>query len=83
MAFVGHVRQVTGKPVGFKVVIGAYGWLNNMCEEIQYCGIECAPGFITIDRCDGGAGAAPMPLMDDVGLTMKEMMQDKLFVVRV
>lgn len=58
--------------MGFKVVIGAYGWLNDMCEEIQYCGIECAPDFITIDSCDGGTGAAPMPLMDDVGLTIKE-----------
>jgi len=72
LAFVGHVREVTGKPTGFKAVMGAYDWLNEMCEEIQRCGIECAPDFITIDSCDGGTGAAPMPLMDDVGLTIKE-----------
>jgi len=72
LAFIGHVRKVTGKPTGFKTVIGAYGWLNKMCEEIQRCGIECAPDFITIDSCDGGTGAAPMPLMDDVGLPLKE-----------
>ena len=60
--FVQHVREVTGKPTGFKVVIGSEGWLKEMCEEIQQCGIECAPDFITIDSCDGGTGAAPMPL---------------------
>lgn len=70
--FVNHVREVTGKPTGFKVVIGSDGWLKDMCEEIYACGIECAPDFITIDSCDGGTGAAPMPLMDDVGLPIKE-----------
>ncbi|MDT8383261.1 MAG: FMN-binding glutamate synthase family protein [Gammaproteobacteria bacterium] len=72
LAFIEHVRDVTGKPTGFKAVIGAYGWLENMCEEIQRCGIACAPDFITIDSADGGTGAAPMPLMDDVGLPIKE-----------
>jgi glutamate synthase domain-containing protein 2 len=70
--FIGHIREVTGKPTGFKVVMGSDGWLKQMCEEIQLCGIECAPDFITIDSADGGTGAAPMPLMDDVGLPIKE-----------
>ena len=70
--FINHIRDVTGKPTGFKAVIGSEGWLKQMCEEIQECGIECAPDFITIDSCDGGTGAAPMPLMDDVGLPIKE-----------
>lgn len=70
--FVRHVREVTGKPTGFKVVIGSYGWLETLCEEIRRNGIESAPDFITIDSCDGGTGAAPMPLMDDVGLPIRE-----------
>lgn len=72
LEFVKHIREVTGKPTGFKVVIGSDGWLKEMCEEIHQCGIESAPDFITIDSCDGGSGAAPMPLMDDVGLPIKE-----------
>lgn len=67
-----HVRDVTGKPVGFKAVIGAYGWLDQLCEEIRRRGIESAPDFITIDGGDGGTGAAPMPLMDNVGLVLRE-----------
>ncbi|MHA1128341.1 MAG: FMN-binding glutamate synthase family protein [Alphaproteobacteria bacterium] len=70
--FIGHTRDVTGLPVGFKAVIGGYGWLETLCEEIHARGIESAPDFITIDSGDGGTGAAPMPLMDSVGLTIKE-----------
>lgn len=69
---IARVREVTGKPTGFKSVIGAYGWLNDLCEEIHRRGIDCAPDFITIDSGDGGTGAAPMPLMDNMGLTIRE-----------
>ncbi|MEO1039113.1 MAG: FMN-binding glutamate synthase family protein [Pseudomonadota bacterium] len=70
--FLAHVREVTGKPVGIKTVIGAYGWLEELCDLINERGAECAPDFITIDSGDGGTGAAPMPLMDYVGLTVRE-----------
>jgi glutamate synthase domain-containing protein 2 len=67
-----HIREVTGKPVGFKAVIGAYGWLDHLCEEINRRGPQSAPDFITIDGGDGGTGAAPMALMDNVGLVLRE-----------
>ena len=67
-----HIRQTTGKPVGFKAVVGAYGWLVLLCKEIHRRGIESAPDFITVDSGDGGTGAAPMPLMDNVGLVIRE-----------
>ncbi len=70
--FIAHVREVTGKPTGFKCVLGAYGWLESMCTEIHARGIESAPDFITIDSGDGGTGAAPMPLMDNVGLPIRQ-----------
>ncbi len=70
--FVAHVREVTGKPTGFKTVLSTYGWVEQLCEEIQRRGVDSAPDFITIDSADGGSGAAPMPLMDDVGLPVRE-----------
>ena len=76
-----RVRSVSGKPVGFKAVIGAYGWLDRLFEEINKRGIESAPDFITVDSADGGTGAAPMPLMDDMGLPLNEslpLLVDKL-----
>ncbi len=69
---VARVREVSGKPTGLKTVIGAYGWLEEMCAEILARGLDSAPDFITVDGGDGGTGAAPMPLMDSVGLPLRE-----------
>ena len=78
---IAHIRDVTGKPVGFKAVIGAFGWLDKLFSAILERGIESAPDFITIDSADGGTGAAPQSLMDFVGLPLKEslpLVTDKL-----
>ena len=69
---INHIRDVTGKPVGFKAVVGSYSWLTDLAKEIQRRGIASAPDFITVDSGDGGTGAAPMALMDNVGLVIKE-----------
>ena len=69
---IARIREVTGKPVGFKTVVGAHGWIENLFAEINRRGPESAPDFITVDSGDGGTGAAPLPLMDHVGLTLRE-----------
>jgi len=53
-------------------VIGAYGWLDSLFEEVKRRGETSAPDFITVDSGDGGTGAAPLPLMDNVGLPIRE-----------
>jgi glutamate synthase domain-containing protein 2 len=76
-----RIRRVTGKPTGFKAVMGARGWLDDLFSEVNRRGIASAPDFITVDSADGGSGAAPMPLMDDMGLPLREslaMVVDKL-----
>ncbi len=70
--FIARIKMLTGKPVGFKTVVGAGDWLDALCLEIAERGIKSAPDFITIDGGDGGTGAAPMPLMDNVGLSLRE-----------
>lgn len=67
-----RIREVTGKPVGFKSVIGSQVWFKDLLDEIDRRGHDSAPDFITIDSADGGTGAAPQPLMDYVGLPLKE-----------
>ena len=69
---INHVREVTQKPVGFKTVIGHIRWLEALLEEVNKRGKDSAPDFITVDGGDGGTGAAPMALMDSVGLPLKE-----------
>ena len=68
---IGRIRAVSGLPTGFKTVIGAYGWVEEMCDAIDRRGLDAAPDFITIDGGDGGTGAAPMSLMDNVGLPLR------------
>ncbi len=69
---IAHIRSVTGIPVGFKSVLGGSGWITELCEEIVKRGPDSAPDFITLDGGDGGTGASPMALMDNVGLPLKE-----------
>jgi glutamate synthase domain-containing protein 2 len=76
-----HIREVTGKPVGIKAVIGRTEWLDEMCIHIQQRGMEFAPDFITVDSADGGTGAAPQSLIDFMGLPLKSslpLVVDKL-----
>ena len=67
-----RIREVTGKPVGFKMVVGDLNFFNTLCEKIHQRGIIHAPDFITLDSADGGTGAAPQPLMDYVGMNIAE-----------
>ncbi len=78
---INHIRDVTGLPTGYKAVIGSSMWLDQLFTEINKRGIESAPDFITVDSAEGGSGAAPMPLMDDMGLPLREslpILVDKL-----
>lgn len=65
-----RVKTLTGKPVGVKAVVGAYGWLDDLTVRIHKRGV--VPDFFTLDSGDGGTGAAPMALMDNVGLSVRE-----------
>jgi glutamate synthase domain-containing protein 2 len=76
-----RIRSVTGKPVGFKAVISDAGWLRQLFGEIRDLGLDHAPDFIAVDGAEGGTGAAPMSLMDDMGIPLREslpMLVDEL-----
>ena len=76
-----RIRRITGKPVGFKMVLGFSEWLDELGEAVHRRGLEYAPDFITIDSADGGTGAAPQSLMDYVGLPLRRslpLVVDKL-----
>ena len=69
---INHIREVTGKPVGFKTVLGDKIWLGEFLAAVNKRGKQSAPDFITIDSADGGTGAAPMSLIDCVGMPIHE-----------
>ena len=69
---INKIRESSGLPVGFKMVMGNNQWLEELFQEVHYRGLNSAPDFITLDSGDGGTGAAPQSLMDSVGMTIKE-----------
>jgi glutamate synthase domain-containing protein 2 len=67
-----RIREVTGRPVGFKTVIADGSYPRMLSEAILRRGLDSAPDFITVDGGDGGTGAAPQALADHVGLPLSE-----------
>jgi len=69
---IAHIRHVTGKPVGIKTVAGSIDAFESLFAEIVARGLESAPDFIALDGGEGGTGAAPLPLIDLVGISIRE-----------
>lgn len=69
--FVGRLQNLSGKPVGFKIVISD----STSVEEIVVAMAQrksqgkSLPDFITVDSGEGGSATAPLELMESVGLT--------------
>jgi glutamate synthase domain-containing protein 2 len=72
MDAIAHIRDLTGKPTGFKAVFGDMRMVEELCDEVHKRGLESAPDFIVVDGSEGGTGAAPQTLMEGVGLPLHE-----------
>lgn len=64
--FIEDMREVGGKPVGMKIVVGDVEGLEEMVQIMKESGK--GPDFITIDGGEGGTGATYQELADSVGL---------------
>ena len=69
--FIDHVRSVTQKPVGIKMVIGHPDEIEAIAGKIAQ-DPNRGPDFITIDGGEGGTGAAPLVLASHAGLPLKQ-----------
>lgn len=67
--FMERIRELTGKPVGMKMVIGSNDSAIELAEYMRDSGK--GPDFITVDGGEGGTGASYQELMDAVGLPIK------------
>lgn len=78
--FVGRLKELSGKPVGVKIVISSresFKEYANLIKKRLEEGSKAYPDFITIDGGDGGSGAAPLEMMMTVGMIIAKA----LFIV--
>jgi glutamate synthase domain-containing protein 2 len=59
-----------GKPVGFKLCIGARYEFLAICKAMIQ--MDIYPDFISIDGAEGGTGAAPLEFSNSVGMPFRE-----------
>ncbi len=69
---IAEVREISGLPTGIKTVMGNGQAFKEMFALVNERGHDSAPDFITLDGGEGGTGASPMPLMDLVGVSIRE-----------
>ena len=67
-----QVRETSGLPTGIKMCIGQVRPIIDLMHKIKERGEASAPDYIVVDGGDGGTGAAPLPLIDNTGLTVRE-----------
>ena len=71
--FIAKMRKLSnGKPIGFKLCVGARHEFLAICKAMQISGIK--PDFISVDGGEGGTGAAPVEFSDSVGMPFREGM---------
>jgi glutamate synthase domain-containing protein 2 len=69
--FIATLRSLSGgKPIGFKLCIGARTEFLSICKAMAQTGITA--DFIIIDGSEGGTGAAPQEFEDHIGMPLTE-----------
>jgi glutamate synthase domain-containing protein 2 len=69
--FIGQCQQISGKPVGMKIVVSDAEHVEDMAKTIATRKKEgkSIPDYIAIDSGEGGSATAPLELMETIGLT--------------
>ena len=71
MHFIQQLRELSnGKPVGFKLCIGQPWQFMAIVKAMLETKI--VPDFIVVDGSEGGTGAAPIELIDNMGVPLRE-----------
>ena len=70
LKFLEQLRNLSQKPVGFKLCIGNKSEFMSICKAMLET--QIIPDFITIDGAEGGTGAAPVEFSNRLGLSCIE-----------
>lgn len=66
LEFVDEMRDIGGKPVGTKIVVGDEAQVESYVKAMK--DLDIVPDFITVDGGNGGSGATYYELAESVGL---------------
>jgi len=71
--FLSHLQTLSGKPVGFKIVISSQESFEVYAKALKerLDAGKSIPDFITIDGGDGGSATAPLEMMSKIGLPIR------------
>lgn len=70
LQFVKTLKDLSGKPVGFKMCLGKRREFLAICKAMHKLGVT--PDFITVDGGEGGTGAAPLEFSNHIGTPLTE-----------
>jgi glutamate synthase domain-containing protein 2 len=70
MEFIAKLRELSGKPVGFKLCVGRPEEFMGLVKAMTQTGIT--PDFIAVDGGEGGTGAAPIEFSNSIGMPMRD-----------
>jgi glutamate synthase domain-containing protein 2 len=66
LRFVRDLRELSGgKPVGFKICVGAHSEIEDICQAMV--DLDITADFIAVDGGEGGTGAAPLEFSNSMG----------------
>ncbi|HVV22245.1 MAG TPA: FMN-binding glutamate synthase family protein [Pseudonocardiaceae bacterium] len=68
--FVATMRELSGKPTGFKLCLGSRRQFLAVCKAMLE--EDITPDFIVVDGAEGGTGAAPLEFADHIGMPLTE-----------
>jgi glutamate synthase domain-containing protein 2 len=75
--FISQLQELSGKPVGFKIVISTKEEFQLYAKALRNRKEEgkSITDFLTIDGGDGGSATAPLEMMSKVGLPIREALR--------
>ncbi|WP_373031882.1 glutamate synthase-related protein [Sulfurovum sp.] len=75
--FISRLQELSGKPVGFKIVISTKEEFERYAKVLKSRKEEgkTIADFLTIDGGDGGSATAPLEMMSKIGLPIRESLQ--------
>jgi glutamate synthase domain-containing protein 2 len=72
LAWIAMLQRETGKPVGLKFCLGDKRFVQELIDNLRGTADDVGPDYIILDGSEGGTGAAPPTLADNMGTPIRQ-----------